>query len=91
MRRCYVTRLASVFPVLALQQVWYRNPTLSFSQDIMKPKPFIKLVDNTRDSFAYEILSVKEYKDIPLRRNLMVLVRYIIREHKYGDDKVTLY
>ena len=57
----------------------------------MEPGFFLKLADNTGDSFAYEILPGKEYKDIPLRRNPTVLVRCIVRERDYGDNNVPTY
>ena len=57
----------------------------------MEPGFFLKLADNTGDSFAYEILPVKEYKDIPLNRAPKVLVRCIVREREYGDDNAPIY
>ena len=57
----------------------------------MQPGFFLKLADNTGDSFAYEILPRKCYEDIPLRRNPTVLVRCVVRERDYGADKAPLY
>ena len=57
----------------------------------MEPGFFLKLADNTGDSFAYEILPARSYEDIPLRKNPTVLVRCIVREREYGDDKAPLY
>ena len=74
----------SIFRFSWFQPVWYYSPTLSFPHDKMEPGFFLKLADNTGDSFAYEILPGKEYKDIPLRRNSTVLVRCIVRERDYG-------
>ena len=81
----------SIFRFSWFQPVWYYSPTLSFPKDKMEPGFFLKLADNTGDSFAYEILPARSYEDIPLRKNPTVLVRCIVREREYGDDKAPLY
>ena len=81
----------SKFRFAWFQPVWYYSPTLSFPQDRMEPGFFLKMADNTGDSFAYEILPGKTYEDIPLRRNPTVLVRCVVRERDYGADKAPLY
>ena len=72
----------SIFRFSWFQPVWYYSPSLSFLQDRMEPGFFLKLEDNTGDSFAYEILPAKEYKDIPLNCAPKVLVRCIVRERE---------
>ena len=57
----------------------------------MKPGFFLKLADNTGDSFAYESLPTRPYEDIALGKNPTVLVRCIARVREYGDDKAPLY
>ena len=81
----------SKFRFAWFQPVWFYSPTLSFPKDRMEPGFFLKLADNTGDGFAYEILPVKNYEDIPLRRNPTVLVRCVVREREYGNDRSPIY
>ena len=59
----------SIFRFSWYQHVWFHSPNLSFPKDKMEPEFFLKLADNTENSFAYEILSVQSYEDTPRRKN----------------------
>ena len=85
------TPYISKFRFSWFQPVWLYSPTLSFPKDRMEPGFFLKLADNTGDGFAYEILPVKNYENIPLRRNPTVLVRCVVREREYGNNKSPTY
>ena len=45
----------------------------------MSPGFFLKLAENTGDDFAYHVLVANNIKDIPQHRNLVVLVRCVVR------------
>ena len=52
----------------------------------MSPGFFLCLAENTGDGFAYVILPAKEYKDIPLRRNPITLVRCVVRSRDLSSE-----
>ena len=55
----------------------------------MLPGFFLDITDNTGDGFSYEILPVKDVKDIPLQRNPVTLVRSVVRSRNL--DSLTIH
>ena len=54
----------------------------------MLPDFFLDITENTGDSFLYEIILVKDIKDISLQRNPVTLVRSVVRSRKI--DSLTI-
>ena len=75
----------SIFRFAWFQPVWYYDPTLSFPQDRMSPGFFLKLAENTDDSFAYVVLPAQSYDDIPRRSNPVTLVRCVVRQREMSE------
>lgn len=51
----------------------------------MQPGFFLGLAENVGDGFAYEILPVKDYSNMPLHRCLATVIRSIVRQRELTD------
>jgi hypothetical protein len=51
----------------------------------MLPGFFLDIVDNTGDGFSYEILPVKDIRDVSLRRIPVTLVRSVVRSRNIAS------
>ena len=66
--------------------IWFYAPNLDFPKDCMLPGFFLGLAENTGDGFAYTILPVAEYSDIPTRGRLFTVVRSVVRTRQLSDS-----
>jgi hypothetical protein len=77
----------SIFRFRWFAPVWYYAPSSSFpSSDKMLPGFCLGIAPNTGDGFSYTILPVKEYKDIPLTRSPVTLVRSVVRDRDMSSS-----
>ena len=76
----------SIFRFAWFQPIWYYNLTRSFPQDRMSPGFFLKITENTGDSFACHVSPAKDIKDIPRHRNPVVLVRCVVRPRNLSSS-----
>ena len=51
----------------------------------MHPGFFLKLAENTGDGFAYEILPVSEYSDIPTHGRLITVIHSVVRKRNLNN------
>ena len=54
----------------------------------MSPGFFLCLAENTGDGFAYVVLPGTKYKDIPLYRNPVTLVRCVVRSRDLSSCNI---
>ena len=53
----------------------------------MQPGFFLGLAENVGDGFAYEILPVKDYSDIPLHRHVFTVIRSVVRGREITESE----
>ena len=70
----------SIFCFPWFSPVWYYAPNLDFPTGRMQPGFFLGIAENVGNSFLYEILQAKDYKDIPLLpQKVKTVIRSVVR------------
>lgn len=75
----------SIFRFSWFEPILFYNPAISFPKDKMEPVFFLDLANNTGDGISYEILPVRHFTEIPLRRNPVTLIRSVVRPRTIGS------
>ena len=55
----------------------------------MQPGFFLELAENIGDGFAYEILPVKDYSEIPLQGCLTTVIHSVVRQREQRREVIS--